>query len=350
MKRQDVSEVDGELVRHTAKERKQMAKEKPYRVQKQTTERSLRPRKPPVDAQRGSHAASPALTQITVAGSDSVLGDRRGASIWSVPCSPASPIVGLQGNCDDDEDDELGDDGVDGEESSPTGLVVSTSGHSQDVFQRQHDPRASPTAIEHDAEGEPCEAADGGAAFAHDGAGESTHFEELQEHPVPSEFIATMAGDDAWMNMGMPMEGFQDMADFGMDGLGDLNLDMDMDMDMDMNMPSDAGDLQEPPCSHSQKAPMAILSTSSTVASAASPHEVAGENRQTSSATAADESAPQPVPEPEWSATPEEVLMAMQQALLGLIAERGWDLGPYQDFGGSRKPHAPANMSIPVLA
>ncbi|RSL39401.1 hypothetical protein CEP54_016332, partial [Fusarium duplospermum] len=365
-----IDDPDGELVRHTAKERKQMAKAKPYKVQKQATERTLRRRKPPMDAQRASHA-SPALTQITVAGSESVLGDR-GASIWSVPGTPASPTVGQLDNCDDNEHDEPEYDSVD-EEIAPTGLAVSAADHGQDVFRRQQERRTSPPAIGHDAEGEPYEAADGGAAFTHDGAGESIHFEEPQEQPAPYEFIAMMAGDDAWMNMGMPMEGFQDTADFGVDGLGDLNLDIDMAMDMLSN----AGELQGPPGSHSPKAPTASLSATSAVASAASPHEAAGGNRQISSVTTTDESAPQPAPEPDWSATanpnnettratqpapiasaqppnppvtttqtpyrctPEEVLIAMQQALVGLIAERGWNVGPYQDFGGIRDPHAP---------
>ncbi|RTE67913.1 hypothetical protein BHE90_017712, partial [Fusarium euwallaceae] len=208
--RQD--DPDGELVRHTAKERKQMAKAKPYKVQKQTTERTLRRRNPPVDAQRASRA-SPALTQITVAGSESVLGDR-GASIWNMPGTPASPTVGPLDNCDDNEHDEPEHDGVD-EEIAPAGLAVSAAGHGQDVFRRRQERRASPPAIEHDAEGEPYGTVDGGAAFAHGGAGESIHFEEPQEQPAPSEFIAMMAGDDAWMNMAMPMEGFQDTADFG---------------------------------------------------------------------------------------------------------------------------------------
>ncbi|KAJ4228776.1 hypothetical protein NW757_014104 [Fusarium falciforme] len=379
LKRQ-VESDDGELVRHTAKERKQMAEAKPYRVQKQTTERNLRRRKPPADAQRASHA-SPALTQITVAGSESVLGDR-GASIWSMPGTPASPIVGPLDNCDDNERDEPEDDGVD-EEIAPTGLAVSAADHDQDVFRRQQEPRTSPpAAIEHDAEGEPYEAADGGAAFVHDGAGEPIHFEEPQEQSAPYEFIAMMAGDDAWMSMDMSMAGFQGTAGFGVDGLSDLNLDIDMAMDMLSN----AGELQEPPGSPSPKALTASLSATSAVASAASPHEAAGGNRQTSSAATTDESAPQPAPEPDWSptanphdettrasqpapiasaqspnppvtatqtpyrCTPEEVLVAMQQALVGLIAERGWNLGPYQDFGGIREPHAPVNMSIPVLA
>ncbi|KAJ4181111.1 hypothetical protein NW767_014201 [Fusarium falciforme] len=357
-----------------------MAEAKPYRVQKQTTERNLRRRKPPADAQRASHA-SPALTQITVAGSESVLGDR-GASIWSMPGTPASPIVGPLDNCDDNERDEPEDDGVD-EEIAPTGLAVSAADHDQDVFRRQQEPRTSPpAAIEHDAEGEPYEAADGGAAFVHDGAGEPIHFEEPQEQSAPYEFIAMMAGDDAWMSMDMSMAGFQGTAGFGVDGLSDLNLDIDMAMDMLSN----AGELQEPPGSPSPKALTASLSATSAVASAASPHEAAGGNRQTSSAATTDESAPQPAPEPDWSptanphdettrasqpapiasaqspnppvtatqtpyrCTPEEVLVAMQQALVGLIAERGWNLGPYQDFGGIREPHAPVNMSIPVLA
>ncbi|KAI8648252.1 hypothetical protein NCS55_01494100 [Fusarium keratoplasticum] len=264
LKRQVVSESDGELVRHTAKERKQMAKPKPYKVQKQTTERNLRRRKPPADAQRASHA-SPALTQITVAGSESVLGDR-GASIWSVPGTPASPTVGPLDNCDDNEHDEPEYDGVD-EEIAPTGLAVSAADDDQDVFRRQQEPRTSPPAVDHDAEGEPYEAADSGAAFTHDGAGESIHFEEPQEQPAPYEFIAMMAGDDAWMNMDMPMAGFQGTADFGVDGLSDLNLDIDMAMDMLSN----ADELQGPPGSHSPKAPTASLSATSAVASAASP-------------------------------------------------------------------------------
>ncbi|KAI8648007.1 hypothetical protein NCS55_01498800 [Fusarium keratoplasticum] len=171
------------------KKGKQMAEAKPYRVQKQTTERNLRRRKPPADAQRASHA-SPALTQITVAGSESVLGDR-GASIWSMPGTPASPIVGPLDNCDDNERDEPEDDGVD-EEIAPTGLAVSAADHDQDVFRRQQEPRTSPpAAIEHDAEGEPI------------------HFEEPQEQSAPYEFIAMMAGDDAWMSMDMSMAGFR---------------------------------------------------------------------------------------------------------------------------------------------
>ncbi|RSL40930.1 hypothetical protein CEP51_016639 [Fusarium floridanum] len=358
-----------------------MAKAKPYKVQKQTTERTLRRRNPPVDAQRASRA-SPALTQITVAGSESVLGDR-GASIWSMPGTPASPTVGPLDNCDDNEHDEPEHDGVD-KEIAPAGLAVSAAGHGQDVFRRRQERRASPPAIEHDAEGEPYGTVDGGAAFAHGGAGESIHFEEPQEQPAPSEFIAMMAGDDAWMNMAMPMEGFQDTADFGVDGLGDLNLDIDMAMDMLSN----AGELQRPPGSHSPKAPTASLAATSAVVSAASPHGAAGGNQQTSSATITDESAPQPAPEPDWSPTAnpndetttrtlqpapiasaqppnppvtttqmpyrctpeEEILIAMQQALVGLIAERGWNVGPYQGFGGIRESYAPVNMSIPVLA
>ncbi|RSL75539.1 hypothetical protein CEP52_017846, partial [Fusarium oligoseptatum] len=357
LNRQD--DPDGELVRHTAKERKQMAKPKPYKVQKQTTERNLRRRKPPADAQRASHA-SPALTQITVAGSESVLGDR-GASIWSVPGTPASPTVGPLDNCDGNEHDEPEDDGVD-EEIVPTSLAISAADHDQDVFRRQQEPRTSPPAIEHDAEGEPYEAADGGAAFTHDGAGEPIHFEEPREQPTPHEFSAMML-DDPWA-MDMGMAGFQGTADFDMDYVSDMNFDIDMAMDMLSN----AGELQGPPGSHSPKAPTASLSATSAVVSAASPHGAAGGNQQTSSATITDESAPQPAPEPDWSPTAnpndetttrtlqpapiasaqppnppvtttqmpyrctpeEEILIAMQQALVGLIAERGWNVGPYQ--------------------
>lgn len=380
-----------------------MAKVKPYKVQKQTTERNLRRRKPPADAQRASHA-SPALTQITVAGSESVLGDG-GASIWSVPGTPASPTVGPLDNCNDNEPHEPKDNDVD-EEIAPTGLAVSTADHDRDVLRRQQGPGTSPPATEQDAEGEPYEAADGGAALTHDGASESIHFEEPQEQPTPHE-ISAMMPDDPWMmDMGMDMAGFQGTADFGMDCLSDLNFDIDMAMDMLSNV----GELQEPPGSHGPKAPMASLSATSTVASAASPHEAAGENRETSKATTTDESAPQQAPEPDCSATanpnlnnettrawqpaptssahaqravrqrttstemnntsgrsktpnppvtttqkpyrctPEEVMMAMQQALVGLIAERGWNLGPYQDFGGVREPHPRLNMSIPVIA
>ncbi|RMI99769.1 hypothetical protein CDV36_015968 [Fusarium kuroshium] len=331
----------------------------------------------PADAQRASHA-SPALTQITVAGSESVLGDR-GASIWSVPGTPASPTVGPLDNCDGNEHDEPEDDGVD-EEIVPTSLAISAADHDQDVFRRQQEPRTSPPAIEHDAEGEPYEAADGGAAFTHDGAGEPIHFEEPREQPTPHEFSAMML-DDPWA-MDMGMAGFQGTADFDMDYVSDMNFDINMAM----NMLSNAGELQEPPGSHSPKAPTASLSATGAVASAASPHEAAGGNQQTSNATATDEPAPQPAPGPDWSATvnpnnettrasqpapiasaqppnppvtttqtpyrctPEEVLIAMQQALVGLIAERGWNVGAYQDFGGIREPHAPVNMSIPVLA
>ncbi|RSL44076.1 hypothetical protein CEP54_014826 [Fusarium duplospermum] len=295
-----VESDDGELVRHTAKERKQMAEAKPYRVQKQTTERNLRRRKPPADAQRASHA-SPALTQITVAGSESVLGDR-GASIWSIPGAPASPIVGPLDNCDDNERDEPEDDGVD-EEIAPTGLAVSAADHDQDLFRRQQEPRTSPpAATEHDAEGEPYEAADGGVASTHDGAGEPIHFEEPRdrEQPTPHEFSAMML-DDPWA-MDMGMAGFQGTADFDMDYVSDMNFDFDMAMAM--SMLSNAGELQEPPGSPSPKAALtASLSATSAVASAASPHEAVGGNRQTSSATTTDESAPQPAPELDWSPT-----------------------------------------------
>ncbi|KAH7229958.1 hypothetical protein B0J15DRAFT_539656 [Fusarium solani] len=259
LKRQ-VESDDGELVRHTAKERKQMAKAKPYRVQKQTTERNLRRRKPPADAQRASHA-SPALTQITVAGSDQYLG------------------IGPE------------DDGVD-EEIAPTGLAVSAADHDQDAFRRQQEPRTSPpAAIKHNAKVSP---------MRRQTAAQLSCMMEQATNPLrraPGAVRALRIHRDDGRRRRLDEHGHVHGRLSGHGGLWRGRPQRsDLDIDMAMDMLSNAGELQEPPGSHSPKAPTASLSATSAVASAASPHEAAGGNRQTSSATTTDESAPQPAP------------------------------------------------------
>ncbi|KAJ3454297.1 hypothetical protein MRS44_018191 [Fusarium solani] len=264
---------DGELVQLTAKERRDMAKAEPYGVQKESTQRKVRRRKPPADAQRASHT-SPALTQITVPGSESTVGDR-GVSIWSMSDTSASPIVGPLDNFDNsnnfdnfdnfdnndehDEHDGPEDDALD-EDLAPTGPTASVADNYQDMFCHQQEPHTSPPAVEHNTEGEgkPYETADSvAAALTHDGSGEAIHFEGLQEQPTPHEFSAVMAGDYAWMNIDIDrdidMVGFQGTMDFGADGLSDLNFDIDIAMSMLSNT-GNPGEPQEPPGSYSPKA------------------------------------------------------------------------------------------------
>ncbi|KAI8648506.1 hypothetical protein NCS55_01489300 [Fusarium keratoplasticum] len=272
LKRQVVSESDGELVRHTAKEREADGQAKA--LQSAKADNGAQPA-----AQKATCGCPASITRLPQPSRRSQLREA------------TSPTVGPLDNCDDNEHDEPEYDGVD-EEIAPTGLAVSAADDDQDVFRRQQEPRTSPPAVDHDAEGEPYEAADSGAAFTHDGAGESIHFEEPQEQPAPYEFIAMMAGDDAWMNMDMPMAGFQGTADFGVDGLSDLNLDIDMAMDMLSN----ADELQGPRAAIVRRRPRRACLRPAPLRRLHLPHEAAGGNRQTRSATTTDESAPQPAP------------------------------------------------------
>ncbi|KAF4465961.1 hypothetical protein FALBO_7193 [Fusarium albosuccineum] len=290
--------VDGELVRRPAKERKQAAKAKPYRVQKQTTERRLRRRNPSGHA-RQEPRASPALTQITVAGSEPTSG-QPGASIWSVPSTPGSTAGRSLGNRRGGQHDGLEDMSDDEEEDDNHSLGHGTPASTHDE----------------DADGEPYEAEGDIAAPIRDEEGDATQPDAAAVQQIaPPSFSAMLPNDvlmgdtavDGGMSIGMGM-------DMGMDMDMDMDMGMGMDMpmpdyymnfgDFDLNVGSDMGKSShdagpQGSCSNqTPRAPVADVSLTGATISVVPRETAAGDARQAGVAGTPNAAAMRPVPEP----------------------------------------------------
>ncbi|RSL42944.1 hypothetical protein CEP54_015294 [Fusarium duplospermum] len=283
---------NGNLVRLTAKQRKQAAKGPPHRVQKQTTERNLRPRNPQARVHPEPHA-SPALTQITVAESESAP-RREDASIWSIPPSPEltvtrrvrNPRTSAHGAPEDNS----------GGEENHTGYQLYRS-------QAQSSPAST---NDHDAEGEPCEAAGDIAGPVQGHTDRSTPHGAATERVTAHNFGSTLpddvligdmaadAGMGISMDMDMGMDMDMDMADFDMGYFNNIGFDAGLNMEVLSNVTG----LQCPSSSRSPRAPFAALSPT-TATTPATSHRPTSKARPIDAAAAPHASASSPVPEPD---------------------------------------------------
>ncbi|RSL42616.1 hypothetical protein CEP54_015416 [Fusarium duplospermum] len=255
---------DGELILRPARERKQPIKTKPCKVTKpapapapaQTRNlRSLRSRKQQPEDVPPMSSASPALTQILVAGSE-IGADDRDASIWDIPSTPpAEATIEVRGD-DDISDDErsIGTtdarDEVDGDdEDEGSGGNIDNSSRLMepgtlaphrrraDLQHRPNDVAPSPSTADRDAEGELCAWLDEPLVPMGSWANDVVGISEPGNEPAPVDFT-TMMADDAWMpstEMGfgdapdfVDTSGFPSMLDFD---FGNMGLDIDMNMD-----------------------------------------------------------------------------------------------------------------------